>query len=78
MQMNSRLTEKAQEAVAGAQQLAASAGHPAINPEHLLVTLVEQQDGVVPALLRALDVDVTALAAAAHRRGRRRACAMLS
>ena len=66
MQMNSRLTEKAQEAVAGAQQLAASAGHPAINPEHLLVTLVEQQDGVVPALLRALDVDVTALAAAAR------------
>ena len=64
--MNSRLTEKAQEAVAGAQQLAASAGHPAINPEHLLVTLVEQQDGVVPALLRTLDVDVTGLAAAAR------------
>ena len=64
--MNSRLTEKAQEAIAGAQQLAAGAGHPAINPEHLLVTLVEQQDGVVPALLRTLDVDVTGLAAAAR------------
>ena len=61
--MNSRLTEKAQEAVAGAQQMAERAGHPRIDPEHLLVTLVEQQDGVVPALLRTLDADVAALAA---------------
>ena len=59
-----RLTEKAQEAVVGAQQLAERAGHPEIEPEHLLSVLVEQPDGVVPALVRTLDVDAAALAAA--------------
>ena len=59
-----RLTEKAQEAVVGAQQLADRAGHPAIEPEHLLSALVEQPEGVVPALVRALDTDPANLAAA--------------
>ena len=61
-----RLTEKAQEAVVAAQQLAERAGHPQIEPEHLLLTLVEQHEGVVPALLQKLDVDSVALAAAAR------------
>ena len=52
-----RLTEKAQEAVVAAQQLAERAGHPQIEPEHLLLTLIEQHEGVVPALLRKLAVD---------------------
>ncbi|MCY4074354.1 MAG: AAA family ATPase, partial [Acidobacteria bacterium] len=59
-----RLTEKAQAAVVGAQQLADRAGHPEIEPEHLLAALVEQPDGVVPALVRTLDIDPAALAAA--------------
>ena len=59
-----RLTEKAQEAVLTAQQFAEQAGHPQIEPEHLLLTLVEQHEGVVPALLQKLDVDPAALAAA--------------
>ncbi len=59
-----RLTEKAQEAVVGAQQLADRAGHPEIEPEHLLSVLVEQDDGVVPALVRTLDVDPATLASA--------------
>ena len=49
-----KFTEKASEAVLGAQKLAETDGHPQIEPEHLLVTLAEQQDGVVPALLRKL------------------------
>ena len=61
---SSRLTEKAQEAVVGAQQIADRAGHPELEPEHLLSALVEQQDGVVPALLRTLDIDPAALATA--------------
>ena len=61
---SSRLTEKAQEAVVGAQQLADRTGHPELEPEHLLSALVEQQDGVVPALLRTLDIDPPALATA--------------
>ncbi|MCE2513580.1 MAG: AAA family ATPase, partial [Acidobacteria bacterium] len=59
-----RLTEKAQEAVVAAQQLAGRAGHPEIEPEHLLSALVEQDDGVVPALVRTLDVDPATLASA--------------
>ena len=59
-----RLTEKAQAAVVGAQQLADRAGHPEIAPEHLLAALVEQHDGVVPALVRTLDIDAAALTAA--------------
>ena len=61
-----RLTEKAHEAVVAAQQLAERAGHPQMEPEHLLLTLVEQQEGVVPALLRKLDVDPVSLAAGAR------------
>ena len=52
-----KFTEKAQEAVVGAQQLAESLNHPQIEPEHLLVRLVEQDNGVVPALLRKLQLD---------------------
>jgi ATP-dependent Clp protease ATP-binding subunit ClpB len=57
-----KYTEKAQEAVLGAQQLAERQTHPQIEPEHLLVTLVEQADGVVPALLRKLKIDPAAVA----------------
>jgi ATP-dependent Clp protease ATP-binding subunit ClpB len=52
-----KFTEKAQEAVVASQQLADSLNHAQIEPEHLLVALVEQADGVVPALLRKLNVD---------------------
>ena len=58
-----KYTEKAQEAVVGAQQLADRAGHPEVVPEHLLLTLVAQRDGVVPALLSRLNVDETRFAA---------------
>ena len=61
-----RLTEKAQEVVVAAQQLAERAGHPQIEPEHLLLTLIEQHEGVVPALLQKLAVDPASLAAAAR------------
>ena len=51
MQIN-KYTEKAQEAVAGAQRLAEQMSHAQIEPEHLLVSLVEQREGVVPEVLR--------------------------
>ena len=59
-----RLTEKAQEALLSAQQLAERSGHPQIEPEHLLATLVEQRDGIVPSLLRKLSVEPEAVSAA--------------
>ncbi len=57
-----KFTEKAQEAVVGAQSLAAEMHHAQIEPEHLLVTLAEQQGGVVPSVLRKLEVDPAAIA----------------
>ena len=49
-----KLTVKAQEAVQTAQALADREGHQQIEPEHLLLALVEQEDGVVSALLAKL------------------------
>ena len=57
-----KYTEKAREAVIAAQELAEQLNHAQIEPEHLLATLVEQADGVVPAVLRKLDVDPTGVA----------------
>jgi ATP-dependent Clp protease ATP-binding subunit ClpB len=56
-----RLTEKAQEAVVAAQQLATRLNHSQIDPEHLLATLVGQQGGIVPSVLRRMQVDPVAL-----------------
>ena len=52
-----RYTEKSQEAVLAAQQLAEREHHPQIEPEHLLTVLIDQPDGVVPAVLRRLGVE---------------------
>jgi ATP-dependent Clp protease ATP-binding subunit ClpB len=49
-----KLTVKAQEAVQAAQALADREGHQQIEPEHLLLALVEQEEGVVGALLAKL------------------------
>jgi len=57
-----KYTQKAQEAIIGAQQLAERSGHPQVEPEHVLATLVAQEDGVVPAILRKLDVAPEAVA----------------
>jgi ATP-dependent Clp protease ATP-binding subunit ClpB len=61
MNMN-KLTEKAQEAVLSAQQHAEASGHPQVEPEHLLLALVDQQGGIVPEVLRKVGVDPTQVA----------------
>jgi ATP-dependent Clp protease ATP-binding subunit ClpB len=61
-----RLTEKAQEAVVTAQNLATEMNHAEVTPEHLLVALVEQPGGIVPSILRKLNADPTAFAAEAR------------
>jgi ATP-dependent Clp protease ATP-binding subunit ClpB len=61
-----RYTEKAQEAVLSAQQLAERAGHPQVEPEHLLLALLQQSEGIVPAVLGKMNVDVAALVAPAQ------------
>jgi ATP-dependent Clp protease ATP-binding subunit ClpB len=56
-----RFTIKSQEAVQAAQQLADERHNPQTTPEHLLAVLLEQQDGLVPAVLRKLGVDPAAV-----------------
>jgi ATP-dependent Clp protease ATP-binding subunit ClpB len=59
-----KYTEKAQESVMAAQQLAEQMNHAQIEPEHLLLALAEQQDGIVPELLRKMGADPKPFAAA--------------
>src|SRR5213082_215392 len=61
-----KYTEKAREAVASAIELAQQANNPQLEPEHLLVALVEQRDGIVPELLRKMKLDPASLARAAR------------
>jgi ATP-dependent Clp protease ATP-binding subunit ClpB len=61
-----RFTEKAQEALVGAQDLARQLGNPQIEPEHLLTTLVEQREGIVPEVLRKLNINPAEVATAAR------------
>ncbi len=56
-----RFTVKSQEAVAAAQQLAQRFRNPEVVPAHLLVALLEQEDGFAPAALRKLSADVAAI-----------------
>ena len=49
-----KLTVKAQEAMQAAQSLADQGNHQAIEPEHLLQALLQQQEGVVGPLLAKL------------------------
>ena len=46
-----KFTLKTQDAIGAAQQLAEKYNHPAIEPEHLLLALLTQQDGIIPPLV---------------------------
>ena len=59
-----KYTEKAQEAVLAAQQIAERSGHPELVPEHLLLSLLLQRDGIVPAVLGKMNIDLAGLAQA--------------
>jgi ATP-dependent Clp protease ATP-binding subunit ClpB len=61
-----KFTEKAQEAVLAAQQLAEQMSHAQIEPEHLLVALVEQREGIVPEVLRKMSVNPADIATGAR------------
>lgn len=52
-----KFTLKVQEALQEAQGLAGQYGHQAIDPEHLLVSFLKHQEGIVPDVLRKLGAD---------------------
>ena len=52
-----KFTQKGQEAIYEAQNLAQQNNHPAIEPEHVLAVLIGQEGGVVPAVLKRIGAD---------------------
>jgi ATP-dependent Clp protease ATP-binding subunit ClpB len=51
-----KLTIKAQDALAEAQNLAERANHQSLEPEHLLLALLLQTDGIVPPILQKMGI----------------------
>ncbi len=56
-----KLTEKSQEALAQAQSIAVEHGHQEVDGEHLALSMLQQEDGLVPRLLKKMDVNAEAL-----------------
>jgi ATP-dependent Clp protease ATP-binding subunit ClpB len=56
-----RLTQKSQESLRDAQTVATRLGHTEVDGEHLLLALIEQDDGLVPRLLEKAGVPIEAL-----------------
>ncbi|MEX0886804.1 MAG: ATP-dependent chaperone ClpB [Phycisphaeraceae bacterium] len=52
-----RLTQKTQEGIHEAQAQAARFGHQQVDVEHVLLALVQQDQGLIPRLLARMDVD---------------------
>ncbi|MEM1205161.1 MAG: ATP-dependent chaperone ClpB [Acidobacteriota bacterium] len=57
----SKLTQKSQEAIQGAQAKAVSFGHQEVDGEHLLLVLLEDSEGLVPRVLAKGEVAVDSL-----------------
>ncbi len=57
-------TQKTVEAIQAAQQLAVEYQHNALEPEHLLLALASQENGLIPQLLQKMNVDAGSFAAA--------------
>jgi ATP-dependent Clp protease ATP-binding subunit ClpB len=54
-----KYTQKAREAIAGAQETAAQMGHASLEPAHLLRALITQEDGVVPSVIDRAGADAS-------------------
>ena len=58
-----KYTQNAQQAVMDCQNIAISAGHQMLDGEHLHMALLMQKDGLIPKLLKYMNVDATAMIA---------------
>ena len=56
-----RFTEKSQDALREAQSIATRHNHQGVDVEHLLLAMLEQADGLAPAILQAAGANVPAL-----------------
>ena len=66
MNLNS-FTQKVQEALGEAQNLAVRYGHQQVDAEHLLLALLEQPDGLLPRFLQKMEIPAESFAAALER-----------
>jgi ATP-dependent Clp protease ATP-binding subunit ClpB len=62
-----KFTQKAQEAIVAAQSLAKERSHGQIEPEHLLLALLRQSDGIVPQIVQKLEANPAEMALALER-----------
>ena len=60
-----QMTQKTREALQAAQRIAVEYSNNAVEQEHLLAALAQQQDGLIPQMLQTLGVDENAFANAA-------------
>ncbi len=58
-----KYTQNAQQAIMDCQSIAVSEGHQMLDGEHLHMALLMQKDGLIPKLLKYLNVDTTAVIA---------------
>ena len=58
-----KLTIKAQEAIQAAQGIAEQNSHQQIEPEHILLALIQQKEGVVLPILKNLGVEPGSISA---------------
>ena len=56
-----KFTQKSQEAIFQAQAITQEYSHQAIEPVHLLLALIRQEDGIIPALVTKVAGSVLAL-----------------
>ena len=60
-----QMTQKTREALQAAQRIAVEYSNNAVEQEHLLAALAQQQDGLIPQMLQTFGVDANAFAQAA-------------
>jgi ATP-dependent Clp protease ATP-binding subunit ClpB len=56
-----KMTRKSQEAMQAAASMAERRGNPSVEPEHLLISLIQQSEGIIPRLLERAEVSTKAL-----------------
>jgi len=61
-----KFTVKSQQAIEAARNHATELGNPEIVPVHLLLALVEDREGVIPAVLEKIGVPIERLEASLH------------
>lgn len=61
-----KFTQKSLEAIQNAQSMAVEYGNPQMDQQHLLVTLLTQEEGLIPQLMQKMNVNVNGLLQAAE------------